>query len=657
MSTKPWVAYDTETKTKGGQFMKHDKDGLIWGRQEIVAFTLCHKGEAYSFLTSAFDPKYPTMEQWGRLLRGLISTQTIIVMHNANYDCMVTWFVLNMFPRRIWDTMIGGWIADVNKMNALKDRAILYGRYLQQTRGIDFSNLNELADYVETDGIATDEMFQMQWYGKVVRPKMIRYMPFGNTRIVNPMPELELKIPSETLDLFGRRFIQLQELPVLRATMRAQLNGVYYDAHYNDVISKRAKQDMDKLEKSIYGTAKKTFNLNSPKQLAEVLEGLGVTIPMKTKTGAPSVSAESLYYMKGQHQIIEDIMDYRAVSKLDSTYLGNSGLKYFINPETRRIHPTLNTIGARTGRFSSSKPNLQQIPSKKDKYGIKYGFRTQSKKRKMICLDYSQMEIRMMCIFARDPLMTEVLNDPKGDIHTVTAERFNVERDPVAKFCNFNLQYGGGGYMLAKILTLAGVPTTPDEGENFKRQYDNTYHRVPAFRDEMYAYHLQEGWFPMLTGRRLVIEGLDSTDKRVRHKAETQAINNLIQGSSQDWLKAAIVRIDPYCINPDRTVGNYIEFSDEHRRIIGEYAERLDDYRELFKRADLKWLLQVHDEMLFEANAKLAKKCADAIAEIMTWRPYFEPVVDLTVPIRVDGGVADTWGDAKGKTPDYSIAA
>lgn len=818
----PWVAYDTETVGKSQTDFSLTGEALIHGRAEIIAFSLCHKGEAYCGFTQRYSRAYPFMTEWFEVLRELWDDPNIVkVCHNLKYDTNVTLEHYSELPSNAWDTVFGCWIADVNREKDLKSRAAKLGRLLSQTKTVPFDDPERLAEYAEEDTIATDEIYQVQLFGATLRrPPVISWVDWNGNIISkpNPFPQLETTVESETIDEFSKIFIQLQEMPVLKAAIRAEAKGMLYDQVNSKDCEWQALMDCNAAKKKIFRLADKVFNINSPKQLLEVFDELGVEVKSKTKKGDPSVNAESLFYLTEEHPIVNEIIAYRQASKLLSTYLSKNGLVYYVNPKTQRIHTSLNTTGARTGRFSCTRPNLQTIPSQKDIYGIKKLF-IAPPGRKIICLDYclhpdtevdvvgvgkipikqvkagdklfaldektgkptfttvkrsvpippleayrtkfdngsevissedhkwptrvtgnklirkttsnlqagdrmvplrrnhasgychlysygafkyakehlvvaeayygprkqgfhthhidgdktnnakenlhyvrrrqhlsmhgrekyqtqdhtlrlknlrkavkhnrrsytgkgnpnygfrkgpdiecqhcgdtfykapcykakycspkcyraakvevgfnhkvvsneyigeqpmwaievdkdhnyflangvltynSQIEIRVMAIFSKDVLMTEVLNDPHGDIHTTTAREFGVNRSPQAKYCNFNLQYGGGGFMLAKILTLAGAPTDASTGDMYKRNYDATYPGVSAFRKQMYAFHNAEGYFPMLCGRKVSVKNLDSKSWRLRHKAETQLANNVIQGCSSKNTKVVV---------------------------------------------------------------------------------------------------------------------
>jgi DNA polymerase-1 len=378
------------------------------------------------------------------------------------------------------------------------------------------------------------------------------------------------------------------------------------------------------------------------------VKGLGTT-----KKGAISVSGASLFMVQDQHPVVKQILAYRGRTKLLDVYAGEEGLERYCDKNSR-IHTTLNSLGARTGRFSSSNPNLQNIPAAKDTHGLRSCF-TAPKGQYVICLDFSQIEIRTMAILSKDPELCRVLCDPDGDIHQNTADQFHVARSPIAKQINFLMLYGGGPFALSQKLTLEGAPTTPDLAKTYIDKYDEVYGGVREFRRKLLHDHQRNGHCDYLIGRQRYLLDVDWSSRREMHKAETVLSNNINQGSAQDWLKASIVRGDPLCINPDREIVKRMTFSREHTLRLRDYAVKLDKLRTDMLKANCKWVLQVHDETLYFCDRVAAHDIGKRIAEMMTWCHYFEPITSIDVPVVVDGGVGENWSHAKGKEPLFKL--
>lgn len=347
----PDSTWDTETQPKE-EYADDKKSTLTIGRYQIRIWSLCHRGESYSFPTSLMG-NYPTMFEWAELFKPLaVSKKKRKVFHNFNYDGNAFIPYGLTFPL-VWDTVYGCHYANPNIERDLKSRANLYGRYIQKTKTIDFSDLIKLAAYAEDDVVATDELFQMHQYGKVVRPEFIHYIN-EHGKIVqrkNPMPELTASPENESLSSNDRKYITLQELPVLRAVIRAERMGFPLDRLQIGYIRRTIQKEQRIGLQQIYRMAGAQFSLGSAKKLIEVFTKLKITIIAKTKKGAPSVAAASLYFLQDAHPIVKKILKYRQNEKQLSTYVGAKGLVYYAD-KNHRIHTTLNSVGARTGRFS-----------------------------------------------------------------------------------------------------------------------------------------------------------------------------------------------------------------------------------------------------------------------------------------------------------------
>ena len=483
---KDYMVIDTETIPQDG-FGKDD--ALIFGRARIKIWSLARRGESYSFPTNLFGPTYPTMAEYARLLLPHALDASIVkVFHNFNYDGNVFWTTTIIKAwNNVWDTMIGAWLANVALEKGLKARAPLYGRNLgslyiskeMKKKGftaVSMDVLDQVAEYAEGDVITTDELYQMQTKGYVFRPKLITTIDKNGRPVTtrNLMPPGKLVVPGEgPLSKFRRNWFRYHEYPVLQATMRAERLGFPYDVKQATKNQKQCAADKDAITKELYRAAGQKLNLNSTKQVVEQLfEPNGVECRFKTRKGNVSLNAASLFAMREDHPLIAKLEKYRKLEKLQSVYLGDpddgsQGLVYFVAKDGR-IHCTLNTLGAITGRFSSSGPNLQQIPARADIYKIRNCFLA-PKGMKIVCIDYAQLELRVMALLCKDPAMSKILRDPKGDIHQNTADKFGVARNPTAKQLNFLMLYGGLARMLAGRLTQEGVPTEVEEAEQHRQ--------------------------------------------------------------------------------------------------------------------------------------------------------------------------------------------
>jgi DNA polymerase I-like protein with 3'-5' exonuclease and polymerase domains len=666
-----------DTETVADPKYKDKEDALVIGRARVKIWSMCREGESYSFPTNLFDPLYPTMAEYAEELAPYFDDPSLtVVFHNANYDlnvfrtttCIKKW-------RKFWDTMIGAWMANVAIEKGLKARAPLYGRNLgslyitkeMQKKGfsaVSMDVLEQVAEYAEGDVIATDELYQMQTKGYVMRPRYISYLKANGCilRVANPMPPGKLVVEGEgPLSDFRKNWINYHELPYLRATIRAETRGFPVDLKKLQSIRLQCAKDKDEVVKELYRAAGEKLNLNSSKQIVEKLfTPNGVEPRMKTRKGNVCLNAGALFMMREDHPLIAKLEKYRRLDKLQQVYLGNpekgtNGIEHFV-AEDGRIHCTLNTIGAVTGRSSASNPNLQQLPSQKDIYHLKECF-VAPKGMKLICLDHAQLELRVMALLSKDPVMSKILSDPKGDIHQHTADEFGVARNPTAKQLNFLMLYGGGGNMLANKLTLEGVPTTKQQGWAYLERYAQVYCRVPLYRKELLAFHQEHGYVKLLTGRRRWLNDINWEDDWSVHQAETTLSNNTVQGTGQDLLKASIIRSDPVCPNYDAVLPTKINMPKEHRLVLKDYARRIEKYRNLFRKTKTVWILQVHDEVIYFTEASAAQEVGQAIGEIMTWRHFFPATTDYSVPLIAEGGVGDSWGVAKSKNPEIKLHA
>jgi len=653
----PRFAADTETQAKE-KYADDKKSTLIIGRYVVKIWSMCYRGEAYSFPTNLISPKYPSMWEWVKLFRPLFN-EKLALFHNFNYDGNAFLEYETTF-RRVWDTLLGCHSANANYDRDLKSRANLYGRYLAQTSTVDFTDLDALAEYAEDDVIATDELGQMQLDGVVKRPRYIEWINDEGIIIKqkNPMPELWCKPEHEGLDQYHRDMLRFMELPILRAVIRAEQRGFPVNREELATIRGKIRKDNFKLLTKIYMSARTNFKLGSNKKLAEVLQGMGVKLVKKTKKGAMSVAYDSLFFVQDQHPIVADIIKHKQNSKLLSVYAGKQGIERYLDDEDK-VHATINTVGARTGRTSSSNPNLQNLPAAKDTYGIRSCF-VAPKGQLIICLDFSQIEIRVMAIFSKDKAMTGILRDPKGDIHQLTADQFQVDRSPVAKQINFLQLYAGGSYAMANKLTLEGAPTTPEVAQSYINRYNEIYPDVSRCRKDWLKQLQRQGYVQYLLGNKRYLLDVDWSKRREMHKAETTISNNLCQGSAQQLLKCAIVRSDPQCINPDNAIlarATRYDISRAHKLKLQDNARKLEKLRREFRLAKLKWSLQVHDENLYSVDKHAAVDIGHKVADIMTWVPYFEPITSISVPVLVDGGIGESWKEAKSKTPQHKLEA
>lgn len=685
-SKKAYLCFDTETEAVE-PYPKND--AIIPQRARVVVFSMCVSGESYCFPTAHFQSRYPTEQEYGELLTPYFEDPKIIkVMHNANYDVSVIYYGMGIKKvRPIWDTMIASWAASEYREKGLKSRAPSFGRFLRETRTVDFGNLDELANYAEQDVVATDELFQAQTIGVIHRPRVIRCLAAdGSThhdvnKFRNDKGKDTFTPPAyETLNGFKRRWVTQMEIPVLEATIRAERRGCPVDLRQLSGLRNKLNKDLRMSLRSLYQMAGRIFNPNSGKDLKDICEQLEIDNPHKTKKGATSFNAKALNKLSGTHPFLTELSKFKGLEKMVNQYIGSksidfengdfnrSGLEYYVNPNTGSIHCSLATVGAITGRHSSSNPNLQNIPSRKDTYGIKKcfvavprGFDVLAKKytrpRELLVLDYSQLELRVMALYCKDPAMTKLLADRDGDIHTHTATEFGVSRQ-AAKNLNFLLLYAGGVYMLAETLTFFGVPTSEQQSAAFIERHGEVYPRIGAYRQELLQEHQMNNCVRLYTGRTRHLPDVNWSNRYSVHKAETTLSNNVVQGAGQDFLKAAIVRCDWLCDNPDQRYLDRVEVMPRnHRLYLKDKARELNKLRKVLKLGDCRYRLQVHDEAVFTVKPEAAEECLNTVCEIMSWRHYFPPLSSYNVPLVAEGGVGSSWKEAKSDDAKIKVKA
>ncbi|MEI7498720.1 MAG: DNA polymerase I [Candidatus Falkowbacteria bacterium] len=400
------------------------------------------------------------------------------------------------------------------------------------------------------------------------------------------------------------------EVPLIPVLGRMERWGISLDKNYLLKLSRKLHKQIDSLAEGIYAEAGTSFNINSPAQLQEILFGK-LEIPTagigKTKTGL-STSADELEKLKELHKIVPMLLDYREYTKIASTYV--DALPKLVNPLTGRIHTSYNQTIAATGRLSSSDPNLQNIPVKGD-YGqaVRQAFVAQPG-YELLALDYSQIELRLAAHMSGDEKMVEAFEQGL-DIHTSTAAAINkveltaVSKDMrrAAKAINFGILYGQGPHGLAQV---ADIPYW--EAKQFIDAYFEVYPKVKAWVEQAIEQARESGYAETLFDRRRYLPELNSSVMQVRKAAERMAMNTPLQGTAADMIKLAMIQVD-------------------------------DWLQQTYPAGEVRMLLQVHDELVFEVKHGLTKKVEPIIKEIM------EKVIELKVPVIVESKTGQTWGE------------
>ena len=404
------------------------------------------------------------------------------------------------------------------------------------------------------------------------------------------------------------------EMPLVEVLAGMEKNGIKLDSKFLNRLAGEVEIDINELVVDIYKLTGQEFNINSPKQLKEILFdklGLQPVQNRKNKSGL-STAAGELEKMLGQHPVIPKIMQYRELAKLQSTYL--LALPELVNKKTGRLHTNYNQTITATGRLSSTDPNLQNIPIRGEGAGskIRQAF-VAERGFKLLSIDYSQIELRIVAHLAKDAKMLEVFK--KGeDIHTKTAmEIFGVSQDNVtkdmrrdAKTINFGILYGLSSFGLSSRIG----EVTRAEAKEFITKYFAAYPAVESYIEQIKLQVNQEGFVKNELGRLRKFPEIRSSQFFVRAAAERAAVNFPIQSLAADVIKVAMINI---------------------HKLISKSADK-----------EISMLLQVHDELVFEVKEGKVEEWAKKLI------PLMEDAIKLSVPIKVEAKLGDNWGEMEG---------
>lgn len=397
------------------------------------------------------------------------------------------------------------------------------------------------------------------------------------------------------------------EIPLLKVLAKMEIEGVNLNTDYLKELSEVITKDIESLEKSIYAEAGEDFNLASPKQLGIVLfENMKlVEKPKKTKTGQYATNEDVLSKLAADHQIIKNIIEWRGLVKLKSTYI--DALPNEVNPNTKRIHTTYGQTVAATGRLSSNNPNLQNIPIRTPRgKQVREAFVPKDENHVLFAADYSQIELRIIAALSNEENMIQAFKEGQ-DIHVTTAAKvFNVPLEEVtreqrgnAKAVNFGILYGQGAFTLADQTGL-----TRKEAKALIQAYYETYPTLKAYMAKQVDFARDNGYVETVSGRRRYLKNINSQNGMVRSGDERNAVNAPIQGSAADIIKIAMIRI---------------------QQMLEEGAYKS------------KMLLQVHDELVFDMHKDELETLQPIIKNEM------ENAFKLSVPLDVEVGIGENW--------------
>ena len=398
------------------------------------------------------------------------------------------------------------------------------------------------------------------------------------------------------------------EMPLVPILSNIERNGVLVESKTLNKLSKELDSELKTIEKKCFKITEKEFNLNSPKQLQEILyEDLKIPISKKTPTGKPSTDEDTLQYLSESYDLPRLILDYRSLNKLKTGYTDKLPLQ--ISKITGRVHTSYQQAITSTGRLSSTEPNLQNIPIKSAQgKKIRNAF-IADKGKKIFAADYSQIELRIMAHLSGDKNLLKAFKN-KIDIHSFTAsEIFGVDVNKVssedrrsAKAINFGLIYGMSSFGLSKQLGIS-IP----EAKDYMDIYFNRYPKIKSYMLEKKTFAKQHGYVETLLGRKLYLPEINSKQAQRRSYAERTAINAPVQGTAADIIKIAMIEIDKWL------------------------AE---------KKSKTKMIMQVHDELVFEISENDIDSEIEGIVNLM------QNCITLDLPLEVNFGIEDNWGNA-----------
>lgn len=515
------------------------------------------------------------------------------VLHNAKYDMHVFLNYDIYLQNVIMDTMLASYVDDPSEKHGLKD--LVYKKFKYEM--IEYTQLAGIGKkQITLDKLDIETVAEYAMMDASMTLKLAHYY-------------------AGKLDEDSRHLLYTMEMPVMVILLNMERQGISLDKEYLSVFSTELQSMIEKLEEKIYAEAnyQTKFNLNSPKQLGEVLfEHMGIPAGKKTKTKTGySTSAKILENLSKDHEIARLILEYRHLSKLKSTYV--DALPKLVNSKTRNIHTSFNQSVTTTGRLSSSDPNLQNIPIRTEIGNrIRKAFVPVNRENDcLLAADYSQIELRFLADISEEDNLIEAFRNNK-DIHTDTACKvFDVKPEEVtkemrrqAKAVNFGIVYGQTEFGLASTLGISRA-----EAREFIRKYFQTYPKVKVYMDESIRKTHETGYtITKFNRKRFFSNELKSSNRNIREFAERAAINSPLQGSAADLIKLAMIALDK--------------------------ALKANNLKS-------KMILQVHDELVLE----VPKNELETIKPIL--KKAMEKACELSVPLLVDMSVGENWMEAK----------
>ena len=478
-------------------------------------------------------------------------------------------------------------------------------KYTIENLSIQYLNIY-LDEYLEKHGISKQQNRQLDLFTGIEEEN--NYERIKNdlySYLIQKIAEVTHKKLEEEnlLDLFNNI-----EMPLVKVLGEMQFNGMPIDKDELIEFGSKLKEQIESLKQDIYMSVGEEFNINSTQQLGKILfEKLKLPVYKKTKTGY-STDSDILEKLLQEHPVIEKILEYRSLVKLNSTYV--EGLIPYINAKTQRIHSYFHQTITATGRISSTEPNLQNIPTRVEQgKQIRKAFNTKDG-RIFIDADYSQIELRVLAHISKDEHMIDAFKNNE-DIHKQAAskvlgipiEKVTKEQRSEAKAVNFGIVYGISDYGLAQQLGISNK-----KAKEYIKQYLEKYSGVKAFMDNIVEKAKEDGYVETLFHRRRYIPELKSNNYMIRQFGSRAAMNTPIQGTAADIMKIAMINV-------------YNKLQEEN--------------------LDAKLVLQIHDELIIECNEKIKEKVKEILQDCM------ENAVKLDVPLNVETSEATSWYDVK----------
>ncbi len=553
-------------------------DGSNYLKDDILKFGFYDK-ERYIVVDADNIKDYPELIKW------LENENSKKVVYDAKKTFVIAHRLNITIQNIVFDAMLASYIIDPSR--TIDDVYSVVTNYHQT--------------YVKED---------VSIYGKG-KKRQVPNAEILNTHIASITKSIDAVKPLMEKELESHQQMNLLkdlELPLARILSKMEEIGIYTDINDLQRMQQELQEKLELLVQRIHDAAGEAFNINSPKQLGVVLfETLKLPVIKKTKTGY-STAVDVLEQLQNEHPIINDILEYRQLAKLQSTYV--EGLQKVISND-KRIHTRFNQTLAQTGRLSSVDPNLQNIPIRLEEgRKIRKAFKPSSEDSVILSADYSQIELRVLAHITQDDSLKEAFIHGQ-DIHTATARKvFGVEAEEVtdlmrrqAKAVNFGIVYGISDYGLSQSLNI-----TRKEAKIFIDDYLASFPGVKQYMSDIVKDAKANGYVETLLHRRRYIPDITSRNFNLRGFAERTAMNTPIQGSAADSIKLAMVEFDKQV---------------QHT----SYKAKL--------------LLQVHDELIFEVPKSEVEEFSLFVEDIM------EHALDLDVPLKVDSNYGPTWYDAK----------